>query len=961
MIALLLLVMSLLFMLSFFKFQTMLAKLIENRLSATSPAIYESIESAMDLGLGLSEIQNTESVISWVQQKNPGILSIDIFNNSGTILFSTEKQRVKQAVAPQVPEIVKTSENHIFPIESNESFLSIFKLLNNYNQSAGGGLITYTKNEYNSRVINFRNSLLLKTALAFIAFSILASIAIMAAFRGMKKYLKSIETSHDKIRDSAATGENVCFIDTKGLPSEASGNALIRMDAFDDRLCTIERNIAAADKALDTLKMPEPDQSGDEITVVSDVSQDRKSGLASKMARPLILVMMGTLFAASVTFAYMSLVEFNRFLKPELKKKAQLIALNINQDITRAVGFGIPFEGLVAVDEYLGLIATEFDEVTYIDVQDRSGKPLFGGEQSEGDDLSRITAKPSPDTENRLNSARRRSNSLNYSYPIEIDDHKIGSINVGIDENFVQNQLDSILYDNMVILLIAMLVAFQIMTALFLFYVIGPIERLNFLINLQVRGKFSKYIKTRGGDSVGKVARYLSQSAQKLNARFREKRDQIRAHSAETLPRIDSIGQRYGLSLTASPTPLIRASVSDIRIPLFLFAFAEELQKSFLPIYIRQLYQPIPGLNESVVISLPIVVWLLIVGLAAPFTGHWSKRFGSRNIFLIGLIPSALGFLGCSMAHTILEVILWRGATGLGYAMITIACQDYLLGRNVAGSRNVNIAVFIGIVITATMCGTAIGGILAARIGYRPTFMIAAGLMFLAGFTGYQMLNQDAGTEIETEEKKNGGLKGVKMIFKNPRFVVFLFCIAIPTNILMAAYLWYLVPLYLFDLGATTAVIGRTMLVYYLLIITVGGVVPKKVTTSNGLILMVGLGSLISGAGLIAFYQWSNIWAVVLAVFFLGLSHALIKAPQITLSLEICEAEVKASGHNAVLGSLRLLERFGGIIGLITGAVLINHYGYQNTTGIAGASVCGASLIFLLFFFITRNINTDDL
>jgi len=112
---------------------------------------------------------------------------------------------------------------------------------------------------------------------------------------------------------------------------------------------------------------------------------------------------------------------------------------------------------------------------------------------------------------------------------------------------------------------------------------------------------------------------------------------------------------------------------------------------------------------------------------------------------------------------------------------------------------------------------------------------------------------------------------------------------------------------------------------------------------------------------LIAFYQWSNIWAVVLAVFFLGLSHALIKAPQITLSLEICEAEVKASGHNAVLGSLRLLERFGGIIGLITGAVLINHYGYQNTTGIAGASVCGASLIFLLFFFITRNINTDDL
>ena len=50
MIVLLMLVLSLLFMLSAFKFQTVLTKLIANRLSATSPTIYESIEDALDLG-----------------------------------------------------------------------------------------------------------------------------------------------------------------------------------------------------------------------------------------------------------------------------------------------------------------------------------------------------------------------------------------------------------------------------------------------------------------------------------------------------------------------------------------------------------------------------------------------------------------------------------------------------------------------------------------------------------------------------------------------------------------------------------------------------------------------------------------------------------------------------------------------------------------------------------------------
>ena len=128
----------------------------------------------------------------------------------------------------------------------------------------------------------------------------------------------------------------------------------------------------------------------------------------------------------------------------------------------------------------------------------------------------------------------------------------------------------------------------------------------------------------------------------------------------------------------------------------------------------------------------------------------------------------------------------------------------------------------------------------------------------------------------------------------------------------------------------------------------------------NGLTLLVGLGSLLSGIGLVAFHQWYNFWAVVLAVIFLGLSHALIKAPQIALSLEICKAEVHTAGHNVVLGSLRLLERFGSIIGLITGAVMIDYYGYQNTTGIAGISVCVASLIFILFFLIIRNNNPNE-
>jgi hypothetical protein len=59
-------------------------------------------------------------------------------------------------------------------------------------------------------------------------------------------------------------------------------------------------------------------------------------------------------------------------------------------------------------------------------------------------------------------------------------------------------------------------------------------------------------------------------------------------------------------------------------------------------------------------------------------------------------------------------------------------------------------------------------------------------------------------------------------------------------------------------------------------------------------------------------------------------------------------------GHNMVLGSLRLLERFGSIAGLIAGAAMINACGYQRTTGITGTAVCAVSLVFILIFLLQR-------
>jgi MFS family permease len=951
----LLFVTALLFLLSFFKFQTVLTTLIANRLSASGPAIYEPIESAIDLGLELSQINNVDQVLSWVKQNNPGVQYIVVFDNQGRILFSTDQQRISQLVGLPLIKDLQSSDEHGIPVTSEQNFTRAFKLLNNFGQMVGGGAIVYAKDDFNHQVAKFKNILLQQSLIIFVVSSLLGSIVIAAAFSRMRRYLNSIENSHKNIRDSKLKGQNVCFIDTSGLSTAVSESALIRMDGFDNRMCAIERNIVAAGEAMDTLKIPQLLQGENEVTSGLSATGTHHPELASRLARPLVFIMIGALFISSVVFAYISYLKFNRFLEPELKKKAQLIALNIDRDLTRALELGIPFEELIGVDTYLDLLANEFDEIKTIEILDVKGDPQYRSGRT--NDTFSIATRPEKQSgdDDRLEVILDRSRPNIYSSPLVFEDVSLGAISVGIDESYIRGQLDSIVYDNIIIFIISVLVTFQVMTALFIYSVTGPIERLNTLINQQAKGDFSKYIVTRKGDSLNKVTLYLSQAAKQLNERFKLQYEQTRSLSDSALRQLDNIRERFALSSSGFPIPLIRASVGDIRLPLFIFAFAEELQKSFLPIFVRQLYEPVHWLNESVVISLPIVAWLTIVGLAAPFTGQWSKRFGSRNIFLMGLIPSALGFLGCSISQTIVQFVLYRSATALGYAMITISCQEYLLGKNIAGDRNVNIAAFVTIVISATMCGTAIGGILAARIGYRPTFQIAAALMLVAGFTGYRMLSRESGTGIDTVGKKTRGSQGIRILCRNWRFLLMLLCIVIPTNILMASYLWYLVPLYLFELGATPAEIARTMMVYYMLIIIFGGAVSRKVVTMDGLILLVGLGALLSGIGLVTFYQWYDFWAVVFSVSILGLSHALIKAPQITLSLDLCKAEVASMGHNVVLSALRLLERFGSIVGLVAGATMINAYGYQSTTGIAGAAVCAGSIVFIFFFLLHRS------
>jgi len=251
MILVLLIVMGLIFMMSYFKFQTTLATLIQNRLSVISITMSEAIESAIDLGLGLGEMRTADEVIARAKRNDPGIVSIQIFDNNGQILFSTQKEMAGTNVPLYVLQAQEESDGRAWRLDKGNSFVNGVSLLNSFDQVVGGVVLEYPKDAYNTKVAALANSLTRKSILIFAGFAILAFIGIKLGFRGLSRYGESIESSYERIQED---GDAVCTIDLSGLPAAASAEAMIRMDDLDEKLCKIRDNLLEATKEMHELE-----------------------------------------------------------------------------------------------------------------------------------------------------------------------------------------------------------------------------------------------------------------------------------------------------------------------------------------------------------------------------------------------------------------------------------------------------------------------------------------------------------------------------------------------------------------------------------------------------------------------------------------------------------------------------------------------------------------------------------
>jgi MFS family permease len=152
-----------------------------------------------------------------------------------------------------------------------------------------------------------------------------------------------------------------------------------------------------------------------------------------------------------------------------------------------------------------------------------------------------------------------------------------------------------------------------------------------------------------------------------------------------------------------------------------------------LPVYVRSF-----GVGY-VEVGAVVSAFALMRLVASPFCGWLINRGGERSILAIGICIAAVSSGLVGLAADYPQVLVLRGAGGIGSAMFSISAMTLLLGATPAHLRGRAMGFFQGGFLIGGMAGPALGGLLAVVSLQAPFFFYAVTLV-IAGLIGLFLL-----------------------------------------------------------------------------------------------------------------------------------------------------------------------------------------------------------------------------
>ncbi len=616
------------------------------------------------------------------------------------------------------------------------------------------------------------------------------------------------------------------------------------------------------------------------------MTQSVKKTVEKKLARRTFLSLSIIGLSAALLLTFLMLNSFKDILTPQVLLKSNVVAKSVQATIADALKLGIPFESLVGVEDYLSDVLTDNPEIDFIQIKNNQGR-VFVKYRDAG------------------SSTQAHQNVIEET----ITHDSLPAITVGLRKSYVNEKLSVMVGDAVVVSLVAFTVGLEITLFFVVLWIFRPIGTWTSMINGLKTGQTQKSLSIAIAGPFSELITLTAQSFQTFTGSIRK---------AKTP---NDSNEWY------------EPKAYDLRLVLFLFVFSEELLRSFLPIYVKDIAAMHPLIAVDIDIALPIMSYMLFAGLGTVFGGGLVERLGIRNSFKWSVVISTIGLGGLAFATTVIEVVILRAMCAFGYAVATVAAQVFMTktAKN-EEERTRGLSTFVAAVTAASLSAAPIGGVIAQLFGTDAAMLFAAALAVLSWFffNGISVQSLENAAKISNSSTSLGQSFGAML--KNRKILIILISNVLSGKLMLAGLMFYLTPLLLLGFQFTQVTIGQFFMFYYVPLTIGNALLARFVLSPKATTPMMVFGAVLSGIGVLLLIWLNKPYALAIAIICLGLGQSAVLTLAPAILLKTTRTELPQINISHTLSLVRTFDRIGGILGAAFAATFSLLIDYRDAT-----------------------------
>src|SRR5262245_26862859 len=305
------------------------------------------------------------------------------------------------------------------------------------------------------------------------------------------------------------------------------------------------------------------------------------------LPRQLILFTAALLAVAAIFVSVRAAQHFEESLAAQALAVERTIGRSVIDVIQKALLHDVPFDGLVGAEQYLETVKRDNLGVEYLIITGPDGRVRYSTDLGRIEDVELLRRSLATSKEEV---ASRIGKYFDTAIPIEHKGNIVGWLHLGERANIVAQLLRDIAFDILTVLVVASLVAFELVRLLLAASFSTPLRSLHDFLAGVAAGDFRKYLPRDFFGGIGRLSRSINAAVAEINTVARCARS-----AGRPLP------PGFSFDLGDERATIRTSSVENVRWPFFLLIFSESMSLSFFPIFVNQFYDPALGLSRHVV------------------------------------------------------------------------------------------------------------------------------------------------------------------------------------------------------------------------------------------------------------------------------------------------------------------------------------------------------------------------